>query len=300
MCEAGTGSGGVVLDGYGGLHPFGGMTLNTSGAPYWNGWDIARSLALVVNNPTTGGWELDGYGGIHAFGSAPTINTPAYWSGWDIARALVVMADNQSGYLLDGYGGVHQFGPNAPVLSGYPYWGWDIARGLEIHYSSTTGQPDGGWTLDGWGNMHNFGGAPATANLPYYPNYDQWLRIHKVFNPYGNSDFWAVGRWGIVQPIGNPAGVSFSGAPDWGSWDIERDIVPVNLPFGAAFDTSREFVCPNYNGYSTWCGWDQYASPPMRGSKSVLFTCSSSGATPGVQLCAHGCQVVSNNYDYCY
>jgi hypothetical protein len=300
MCVNGTAApGGVLLDGYGNLHPFGGFTINTSGNPYWNGWDIARSLALEPLSPSQGGWELDGWGGIHAFGNAPNINTPAYWSGWDIARALVVLSDNQSGYLLDGYGGVHQFGPNAPVLSGYPYWGWDIARGLEIHLN-VYGIPDGGWTLDGWGNMHNFGAAPATANLPYYPNYDQWQRIHKTVDGAGNYSFYAIGRWGVIQPIGSPAGVSLSGIPDWGSWDIVRDIVPVNASNALAFDTSREFVCPNYNGYATWCGWDQYASPPMRGRTNVLFTCGSSGATPGVQLCAHGCTVRQNNYDYCY
>src|ERR1035437_4912092 len=128
-----TATGGAVLDLYGGIHPFGGATVDTTGAPYWPGFDIARSV--VVLPAGSGGWTLDGYGGIHNWGTAPAITTPVYWSGWDIARALVVLPDNQSGYLLDGYGGVHAFGPNAPAsaFAGSSYWpGWDIARGIEV------------------------------------------------------------------------------------------------------------------------------------------------------------------------
>jgi len=36
-----------MTDGYGGLHPFGGYALDAQGAPYWPGWDIARSLQLM-------------------------------------------------------------------------------------------------------------------------------------------------------------------------------------------------------------------------------------------------------------
>src|SRR5579864_5651854 len=81
-------AGGVTLDGYGGLHPFGGLNLNSSGAPYWGGWDVAR--AVVVRQDGSGGWTLEGFGGIHAFGNAAPIRTPAYWNWWDIARAFVV------------------------------------------------------------------------------------------------------------------------------------------------------------------------------------------------------------------
>src|SRR5205823_7655765 len=67
--------GGVILDGYGGLHAFGGMLLNFAFAPYWNGWDIAR--AVVVRADGLGGWTLDAWGGIHAWGAAAGIAQPA-------------------------------------------------------------------------------------------------------------------------------------------------------------------------------------------------------------------------------
>ena len=102
--------GGVDLDGYGGLHAFGGYPLDGSGAPYWAGWDIARSLQLVPGGG--GGWEMDGYGGIHAFGGAPAIGGGPYWADWDIARSLVLYPNptepgSYQGYVLDGFGGVH-------------------------------------------------------------------------------------------------------------------------------------------------------------------------------------------------
>src|SRR5579872_5517332 len=87
--------GGAVLDGYGGIHPFGGLVLDTTGMPYWSGWDIARSLTVRADG--SGGWELDGWGGIHAFGSAAPVSSPVYWQSWDIARALVVSSTDATG-----------------------------------------------------------------------------------------------------------------------------------------------------------------------------------------------------------
>ena len=108
-------TGGATLDRYGGLHPFGGLALNRTGAPYWNGIDIARAVSLREDG--SGGWILDGYGGIHAFGSAAPIKTPGYWNEWAIARAFVVtsrdangLLDGRQGYLLDGYGGLWPWG----------------------------------------------------------------------------------------------------------------------------------------------------------------------------------------------
>ena len=50
-------TGGATLDRYGGLHPFGGLALNRTGAPYWNGIDIARAVSLREDG--SGGWILD-------------------------------------------------------------------------------------------------------------------------------------------------------------------------------------------------------------------------------------------------
>ncbi|MHB8614421.1 MAG: hypothetical protein ACYDAL_18685 [Candidatus Dormibacteraceae bacterium] len=72
--------GGYVLDGWGGLHPFGNAPA-ISNFSYWPNWDIARLLVLAVwsSHTNPAGWTLDGWGGIHPFGSAPAIAGFAYW-----------------------------------------------------------------------------------------------------------------------------------------------------------------------------------------------------------------------------
>src|SRR2546428_3417417 len=129
-------AGGVTLDSGGGLHPFGGLTLNTAGSPFWGNWDIARAVAVRPDG--SGGWTLDGFGGIHAFGTAPIAITPAYWSNWDIARAIVVTSkgadgqpDGRQGDLLDGYGGPHP-GGGAPGAPGLPPTGPGILPGVPV------------------------------------------------------------------------------------------------------------------------------------------------------------------------
>jgi hypothetical protein len=221
-----TSSGGVVLDGYGGLHPFGGVSLDTTGSPYWPGWDIARSVAVLADG--TGGWTLDGYGGIHAWGTAPALSGGPYWPGWDIARALYVTPDGEGGYVLDGYGGIHAVG-TAPPLTGAPYWAdWDIARGLDIHLDAA-GVPDGGWVLDGYGGIRAFGSAPPLPQGRYTPGFDVFESLHVV--PGGAYE---VTRFGDVEIAGSPAGISWTGYPSWGSWDIVRDVVPLNASLAPA------------------------------------------------------------------
>jgi uncharacterized protein YvpB len=214
-------AGGVSLDAYGGLHPFGGLALNTAASPYWNGFDIAR--AVVLRQDASGGWELDGLGGIHAFGSAPAVSTPAYWAGWSIARALVVTSKDQSGildgrqgYLLDGFGGIHPWG-GAPALTGSTYFGRDVARGLEIHYDGT-GRPDGGWTLDWRGRALPFGAAPAlpSTGLPSAPIFQQ---LHGTA-----AAGFVVAKFGVITPYGSGISPYWDGYTDWGAGDVIRDI----------------------------------------------------------------------------
>ena len=225
--------GSVTLDAWGGLHPTKGLSLDTDGAPYWPGWDIARSLSLLPDG-SSGGWILDGWGGIHPFGAAPQLPAGPYWPRWDIARDLAVLPDGGGGYVLDGWGGIHPFG-SAPALPPGPYWpGWDIARGLAIHYS-VLGVPDGGWILDGWGGIHAFGAAPPLTDTHYVPGVDVWLHIHPV-----DGGDWLAGRWGLVDSVGAPAAMGFGGMPDWGSWDIVRDVVPVTSDLAAV--TTEPFL----------------------------------------------------------
>ena len=165
--------GGLVLDGYGGLHAYGGGISSVTISAYWSGWDIARDFAFLPSG--TGGYVLDGYGGLHPFsvnGAAmpPNADGGPYWSGWDIARNVAVFDDGTGGDILDGWGGVHTFGiTKAAALSPSvtAYWqGWNIARGLDLVPGTHSG-----YVLDGYGGVHAFGpvGAiPAAVTVNAY------------------------------------------------------------------------------------------------------------------------------------
>jgi hypothetical protein len=209
------------LDGWGGLHPFGSAPpLNITA--YWQGWDIARGLALFGDG--SGGYVLDGWGGLHPFGSATPVSSGAYWQGWDIARGVVLLpgatAANPGGYVLDGWGGLHPFG-DAPATGGGAYWsGWDIARGVVLLPDGT-----GGYVLDGWGGLHPFAiGAnplPATPATPaYWPGWDIARGVALV--PDGSGGYVLDG-WGGLHPFGSapPA----AGGAYWQNWDIARSVV---------------------------------------------------------------------------
>src|SRR5258708_29927183 len=111
---------GLILDGYGGLHPYG-RPLLVNAPAYWSGWDIARAFAFLPDG--SGGYVLDGYGGLHAFsvdrfgqrgfavanGLPPPTQGGPHWSGWDIARKVVIFDDGTGG------GGVFRFGGGDPL-----------------------------------------------------------------------------------------------------------------------------------------------------------------------------------------
>jgi uncharacterized protein YvpB len=218
------GHGGAVLDGLGGIHPFGGLSLDTTGAPSWPHRDIAR--ALVLRTDGSGGWVLDGEGAIHAFGAAAPVAAPARWPGRDLARAMAVVSldadgqpDGRQGYVLDGVGGLHPWG-GAPWLdTGVSWPGWDIARGLAVH-TDRLGRPDGGWILDGYGGVHAFGAADPLPAPIDRPGRDLYRQLHLAGDvPY------AVQRWGVAQGLGSSLDASWDGYVDWGAWDITRDVV---------------------------------------------------------------------------
>jgi hypothetical protein len=134
--------GGYVLDGLGGLHPFGRAPfIPVSG---WS-WDIARGIAVLPTATYTdaGGYILDGWGGIHVFGNAPTMNVGG-WPGWDIAKSITLWTGatgTPGGWVLDGFGGMNVFG-SAPGKAVSGYWnGWDIARGSGGAGSGGGGKP---------------------------------------------------------------------------------------------------------------------------------------------------------------
>ena len=208
-------SGGVVLDGFGGLHPFGGVSLDSRGSPYWQGWDIARSVSVLPDG--SGGWTLDGLGGIHAWGAAPPLTGAPYW-GWDIARALAVLPGGTGAYVLDGWGGVHALGGVPALSTSYYHPGLDAARGLAIH-DSGGGTPDGGWVLLVDGTVHAFGAAPAVTVTSTGP---VWQQLHADAN-----GMYEVARWGGLRTLTGAEAPDWSGYGDWGGWDVLRDIVIV-------------------------------------------------------------------------
>ncbi|MEP6625394.1 MAG: S8 family peptidase [Acidimicrobiia bacterium] len=179
------GTGGYILDGFGGLHRFrigstSPMPPTATGGPYWLGWDIARGVATSTNG---GGFVVDGYGGLHPFGAGPGAPPGAAhdgpsWSGFDIARGVTLNSDASGGYVADGYGGIHRFrvgsgGALPPNTTGGPYWpGWNIVRGIALVPGTS-----GGWMLDGFGGLHRFGaGGPAPAapsSAPYWRGQDR-------------------------------------------------------------------------------------------------------------------------------
>lgn len=179
------GTGGYIVDLFGGIHRFriglsSPLPPAPTGGPYWLGWDIARGITVGSNG---GGYVIDGYGGMHAFGAGsaapPGITRDGpYWSGYDIARGAVLSADGKGGYIVDGFGGIHRFrvgasSPQPPAPTGGPYWlGWDVVRGITLVPGS-----GGGWVIDEFGGIHPFaagGSAPAgSPSAPYWPGQDR-------------------------------------------------------------------------------------------------------------------------------
>ena len=196
------GQGYLVLDGWGGVHPFGSAAAtltamtSTNGVapmPYWRGWDIARSMAI---SPSGRGLAiLDGWGGVHVTGDAVAPSGGPYWPGWDIARSLAYTPSGLGSYVLDGWGGVHPAG-DAVVAPSSAYWpGWDIARSIIVTTSSPSAPP-GYAVLDGWGGVHVSGTAVAPPGTGWAANSDV-----RAFTRLGSGTFWIVRADGL----GNPA-----------------------------------------------------------------------------------------------
>jgi len=208
---------GAVLDGYGGLHPYG-MPIAIKTSAYWAGWDIARDFAFMPDG--TGGLVLDGWGGLHPFHvnastTALTVTGNAYWPKWDIARKVVIFADGKGGYTLDAWGGIHPFGINGPSpvaaaqITQTGYWpGWSIARDIVLVPG------DGGhsgYTLDGWGGVHPFhvSGDGSTMPAPIKTAYwSGWDIARGVFLLPGSATAgYTLDGWGGLHPFGGAPGI---------------------------------------------------------------------------------------------
>jgi hypothetical protein len=214
-----TGPGGWILDGFGGVHVFrqgrnsprGPVPGTVRGAPYWNGWDIARGIAVLPDG--SGGYVLDGFGGLHPFriGSGalpPKVTDAPYWNGWDIARSVAILPDGSGGYVLDGFGAVHAFTIHGPKPPPTPVPGWFTPgyemrspTGLTIPYQGATGL--GGYLLVygypfPWGTVA--GQRPSGA-----------VTLNLDFRPI-NAIAAFTGGWGGVMLLGDGTLRLFSAA----------------------------------------------------------------------------------------
>jgi len=220
---------GAVLDGYGGLHNYGGA-FSWQTTVYWQGWDIARDFAFLPNG--TGGYVLDGYGGLHPFSAnggpmPPAAQTSVYWQGWDIARKVVIFSDGKGGYVLDGWGGIHGFGigqppPPDPALSSY-WHGWDIAHDFALIPGTRSG-----YVMDGYGGLHSFappGQAqpPALQGSVYWQGWDIARGIWLVpSSTLAQTSGYVLDGYGGLHPFGSaPAIVT---GPYWQGSDVARNV----------------------------------------------------------------------------
>jgi cysteine-rich secretory family protein len=227
---------GFVLDGYGGLHPYGSpVVTETSGnsGHYWSGWDIARDFAFLPDG--TGGFVLDGFGGLHPFrvnGSTAPLQAQGYtyWQGWDIARKMVIFPDGSGGYTMDAYGGVHPFGINGPApasatnVVGSAYWpGWEIARDIVLVPGNGT---HSGYVLDGYGGLQPFhptaDGSTMPAAIPtsYWQGWDIARAVWLL--PGSGSAGYTLDGYGGLHPFG--AAAAIRGSTYWGV-DIAQVLV---------------------------------------------------------------------------
>jgi hypothetical protein len=226
-------TGGVTVDGYGGLHRYrvgAGATLGAPrGGPYWRGWDIARGVAMLPDH--SGGYVLDGFGGLHPFAIGNAAMPPAafgtpYWPGWDIARGVTVRADGTGGYVVDGFGGLHPFRIGRrtlpPTATAAPAWaGRDVARGIAL-------RPDGrsGYVVDATGGMTRvaFGGAsrPPVPRAAFRATSAVMRGV--VLLPDGTGGYTLDDRGGLHPfAVGavNPVAPAPTGVATW-SWSIAR------------------------------------------------------------------------------
>ena len=199
---------GYVLDGYGGLAPFGGAPAARL-TSYWSGNDVARRVAL---RPDGTGYVMDAFGGLHPFGTeaAPTPARPSggpYWPDWPIARDVVLLpGEGSAGYVLDAFGALHPFG-GAPAARTNGYWpGQDVARRVVLAPGGT-----GGYVLDRSGGLKRFavGDAdlpPRLQGTPYWSGQD---RARDVVLTRAAAGYVVDVRGGVY---------GFGGASGRGSW----------------------------------------------------------------------------------
>jgi hypothetical protein len=79
------GRGGYLLDGYGGLHPFGGAPRLHN--PHYGRGDRARGLVLLGTGST--GYVVDADGRVLPVGQAPSLAPSRTWVGRGLTRGVI-------------------------------------------------------------------------------------------------------------------------------------------------------------------------------------------------------------------
>jgi uncharacterized protein YvpB len=122
---------GYLMDGWGGLHPWGGAPALT-GYPFTPYQDVARGLEIhyAANGTPDGGWEMDRGGTITAFGAA----SPLAITGLPASPVMQQLhATAGGGYALAKWGSITTYGSISPYWLAYGDWGgWDILRDLVL------------------------------------------------------------------------------------------------------------------------------------------------------------------------
>jgi hypothetical protein len=119
---------GYILDGYGGVHPFGAAPRVRANTGYRAGNDTARGLCLRSDQAS--GWWVDGANDLHSFGGAPSVQSTADFPGQDYARGIVC-ATTEGGYTLTAWGKVREFG-NAPPTVTATTFSNPVASGIAL------------------------------------------------------------------------------------------------------------------------------------------------------------------------
>ena len=252
------GPGGQLLDGWGGIHSFGGAATVTPG-PYWQGWDIARGM--VMRPDGTSGYVLDGWGGVQPFGAAPKITNGPWWPGFDIARGIALNPCDPAngGYVLDGWGAIHPFG-TAPPVNGGPWWpGNDIARAIALNPCS--GNTVSGYVLDGWGGLHPFWQGNSSISSPSPAPYWNGWDIARGFVLTSAGSGYVLEAFGGVHPFGTAGAATSTGTPP--GQDIGRAIV-------FASSVSGGYVLDAYGSLHPW--WINGHGPIGSPSNSTIWT----------------------------
>lgn len=189
-----TGTGGYVLDAWGGLHPFGGAPPVTPGT-YTPGNRFAVGVALQGND--TGGFVVDANGVVSSFGTVggsvrPCRIVPIRGISLDPTPSIG-STYHRRGVTIDPYGVIQIFCDSPSIDTwGAPQWNWPIARGV-VMTQDGPGFGSGGFVVDGWGVVHAFGKAQLlTKSTGYWPGQD----IARGIAVDGNGNGVVVDLWG--------------------------------------------------------------------------------------------------------